>query len=147
MGETPPADIEDRTQRFSPVASNQAPRAIGPYSQAFAASAGTTIFTSGQIGLDPQTGKLVRGGVGEQTKQVIENLRAVLAATRADLRHVVRTTVYLKNLEDFVTVNAIYASYFKEPYPARATIEVARLPKDALVEIDAIAVLPADSDD
>ncbi len=132
----------DQTNEFTAIQTDGAPRAIGPYSQAFAVSQGRMVFLSGQVGLDPTTARLVRGGVIEQTHQVMRNLQAVLQAAGGSLRDVVRTTIYLKNLEDFAAVNAVYASHLEAPYPARATVEVARLPLDALVEIDAIAVVP-----
>ena len=125
----------------SPISTKNAPQAIGPYSQAVV-SAGM-IYTSGQIALDPATGQLVEGEIREQTKRVIQNLEAVLAAVKCDLRHVVKTTVYLKSMSDFVAMNEIYAAHFvREGWdpPARSTVEVARLPKDALVEIEVIAL-------
>ena len=131
----------EQTREFAAVHTELAPRAIGPYSQAFVVSQGRMVFVSGQIGIDPATARIVRGGVAEQTQQVMHNLRSVLEAAGGSLRDMVRTTIYLKNLEDFATVNAVYASYLEVPYPARATFEVARLPLDALVEIDAIAVV------
>ncbi len=132
----------DDTREFAAVSTEQAPRAIGPYSQALTVSEGRMVFTSGQIGIEPGTGKLVRGGVAEQTKQVMHNLRAVLEAAGGQLDNLVKVTIFLKNLEDFAAVNAVYASYLIQPYPARATIEVSRLPMDALVEIEGIAVVP-----
>ncbi len=120
------------------VASNDAPQAIGPYSQAV--RAGQWLFLSGQIGLDA-SGHLVPGGIEAETNQVLENLRAVLAATGASLDNVVRTTIYLVDLNDFGRVNVIYARYFGAPFPARATVGVAALPRGARIEIDAIAVL------
>ncbi|MCO4761181.1 MAG: RidA family protein [Myxococcales bacterium] len=131
----------DDTSEFTAISTEAAPRAIGPYSQAFTASGGRFIFTSGQIGIEPTTGKMIRGGVAEQTKQVMHNLRAVLQAAGGDLKSLVKVTIFLKNLEDFATVNAIYASYLEQPYPARATVEVGRLPMDALVEIEGIGVI------
>ena len=118
----------------------QAPAALGPYSQAI--QSGDWIFTSGQIPLDPDTGQIVAGGIAEQTARVLDSLRAVLQAAGSDLGRVVKTTVYLKNMQDFATMNAVYATYFGVdgvPAPARSTVEVARLPKDVLVEMDAIA--------
>lgn len=135
--------IHDVTSEFAAVSTDTAPRAIGPYSQAFIASQGRMVFTSGQIGIDPLTAKMVRGGVAEQTQQVMRNLRAVLRAAGGELRNLVKVSIFLKNLEDFATVNAIYASYLEQPYPARATVEVGRLPMDALVEIDGVAMVPA----
>lgn len=116
-----------------------APAAIGPYSQAIA-SAGT-VWCSGQIGLDPATGELVPGGIEAQTQRVFANIRGVLAAAGTDLGHVVKTTVFLKNMSDFAAMNAVYATHLPAPQPARSTVEVARLPKDALVEIEVIATL------
>lgn len=117
----------------------EAPAAIGPYSQAI--KAGNLIFTSGQIPLDPTTGQIVAGGVAEQTRQVMENLKAVLAAGGATLRDVVKTTLYIKNMSDFSTINEIYGQYFSEEPPARSCVEAARLPRDVLVEIEAIALV------
>ena len=121
------------------IATTGAPQAIGPYSQAV--SAGPWLFCSGQIGLDPATGELVAGGVEAESKRALENLRAVLAAAGATLDNVVRTTVYLVDLSDFGRVNEIYARYFHAPFPARATVGVAALPRGAQVEIDAIAIV------
>ncbi|TMA82840.1 MAG: RidA family protein [Deltaproteobacteria bacterium] len=120
------------------IATDAAPQAIGPYSQAIAA--GGLLFCSGQIGLDPATGSLVPGSVADETRRVLENLRAVLAAAGCDLASVVRTTVYLVNLTDFPVVNQVYAEFFPAPSPARSTVQVAALPREARVEIDAIAV-------
>jgi 2-iminobutanoate/2-iminopropanoate deaminase len=120
------------------VSTDKAPAAIGPYSQA--TRAGNLVFCSGQIAIDRKTGELMgQFDVAEQTRQVLDNLQAVLEAAGAKLSDVVRTTIYLADLRDFATVNAIYAERFGEDPPARATVEVARLPKDAKVEIDAIA--------
>jgi 2-iminobutanoate/2-iminopropanoate deaminase len=121
------------------VSSEQAPKAIGPYSQAI--RAGDFLFLSGQIPLDPATGQLVPGDVAAQTRQVLDNLRAVLAAAGLSVDAVVRTTIYLVDLGDFAVVNEVYSSYFADPAPARATVQVSRLPRDARVEIDAIAFL------
>ncbi|WP_303721115.1 RidA family protein [Malonomonas rubra] len=115
----------------------KAPAAIGPYSQAV--RAGDYLFCSGQIPLIPETGEMVAGGVVEQTRQVLDNLMQVLAAAGADFGSVVKTTIYLADLADFVTVNEIYAEYCAEVAPARATVQVAALPKGARVEIDAVA--------
>jgi 2-iminobutanoate/2-iminopropanoate deaminase len=120
------------------IATDAAPRAIGPYSQAI--RAGGLVFCSGQIGLDPETGTLVPGGVADETRRVLENLRAVLAAAGVDCGAVVRTTVYLVNLSDFPIVNQVYAEFFPAPSPARSTVQVAALPREARVEIDAIAI-------
>ncbi|GMV43873.1 MAG: reactive intermediate/imine deaminase [Myxococcales bacterium] len=117
-----------------------APAAIGPYAQAIAVSARELVFLSGQVGIDPATGALVDGGLEAQARQVMRNLGAVLSAASLTFDDVVRCTVYLTDLEQFGTVNAIYGSFFSAGrVPARATIQVSRLPKDALVEIDAIA--------
>jgi 2-iminobutanoate/2-iminopropanoate deaminase len=120
------------------VATEQAPRAIGPYSQAIIA--GDLVFLSGQIPLDPATGLLVEGSVVDETRRVLENLAAVLAAAGLALRDVVRTTVFVIDLADFAVVNQTYAEFFTPPYPARATVQVAALPRGARVEIDAIAL-------
>lgn len=122
------------------VATENAPKAIGPYSQAVKANG--MLFCSGQIALDPKTGDMVNGGVGVQTERVLDNLEAVLAAAGCDWSHVVRTTIYLKSLGDFGEVNERYGKRFRAPYPARVTIEAPALPKGSLVEIDAVAVLP-----
>ncbi len=120
------------------VETDKAPKAVGPYSQAVIA--GDFIFCSGQVAFDPATGQLVEGGIVEQTKRVLENLKAVLLAGGSDLHQVVKCEVFLKNMEDFKTMNEIYAEYFcYEPKPARVTVEVARLPKDALIEISCTA--------
>src|ERR1700733_4582196 len=125
----------------SAISTPNAPAAIGPYSQAV--QTGELIYTSGQVPLDPVTGQLVEGGIQEQTVRVLENIKALLAAVKSDLQHVVKTTVYLKNMSDFGAMNEIYASYLARDgwvAPARSTVEVARLPKDALVEIEVIAL-------
>jgi 2-iminobutanoate/2-iminopropanoate deaminase len=125
----------------SAVSTPNAPAAIGPYSQAV--QTGEMIYASGQVPLDPVTGKMVDGGIREQTVRVLENLKAVLAAAGSSLQHVVKTTVFLKDMNDFAAMNEIYAGYLAEKggvAPARSTVEVTRLPKDALVEIDVIAL-------
>jgi len=119
------------------ISSNSAPKAIGPYSQAV--RAGQLLFVSGQVPLDPATGQMVAGGIAEQTRRVLDNLGAVLSAGGRSFADVVRTTIFLADMNDFAAVNEIYGQYFSEPYPARATVQVARLPKDARVEIDVIA--------
>jgi 2-iminobutanoate/2-iminopropanoate deaminase len=124
----------------SAVSSPDAPKAIGPYSQAI--RTGHLLFVSGQIPLDPASGSVVDGDAATQTRRVMENLRAVLGAAALSFAHVVRTTIYLIDMNDFASVNDVYGSYFKEPYPARATVQVARLPKDARVEIDVVAAYP-----
>jgi 2-iminobutanoate/2-iminopropanoate deaminase len=121
------------------VSTDRAPGAVGPYSQAI--RTGDLVFASGQVALDPATGELVEGGVEEQTRQVLANLSAVLEAAGTTLDRVVRATVYLTDLGDFARVNAIYAEWFREAPPARVCVEVSRLPKESLVEIDAIALL------
>jgi len=120
------------------IATDGAPRAIGPYSQAVAA--GGMLFLSGQIALDPATGTLIEGSVADETRRVLANLRAVLAAAGLGMDAVVRTTVYLTSLGDFPIVNQTYEEFFTAPYPARATVQVAALPRNARVEIDAIAI-------
>ena len=119
------------------VSSPDAPKAIGPYSQAV--RAGQLLFVSGQVPLDPATGQIVGGDIAAQTRRVFDNLGAVLEAGGRSFADVVRTTVFLADMNDFAAVNEVYGTYFSEPYPARATVQVARLPKDARVEIDLIA--------
>ncbi len=119
------------------VSTDRAPGAIGPYSQAL--DAGGWVFCSGQIGLDPATGQLVPGGIAPEAEQVLRNLEAVLAAAGLGFSDVVRTTIYLVDLADFSAVNDIYARHVRAPYPARATVGVAALPRGARIEIDAIA--------
>lgn len=119
------------------VSTSAAPAAIGPYSQAI--RSGSLLFVSGQIPLDPETGSMVVGDVTVQTHRVLNNLAAILAAAGSSLDRVVRTTVYLADMTDFGAMNEVYGTYFTSPAPARATIEAARLPKDARVEIDVIA--------
>jgi 2-iminobutanoate/2-iminopropanoate deaminase len=122
------------------IASEKAPKAVGPYSQAV--RVGNLIFLSGQIPLDPLSGHLVEGGIQPQTERVLENIRAVLEAAGLTFDNVVKTTVYLTSLTEFVPMNEVYARYFPSDSPARSTVEVARLPRDVSVEIDAIAVAP-----
>ena len=119
------------------IATQKAPGAVGPYSQAIVSSG--FVFVSGQIPLDPATGALVAGGIAEQTARVLENLAAVLAASGSSMEQVVKTTVYLKDLSQFAAMNEVFARYFPANPPARAAIEAARLPRDVMVEIDAIA--------
>ena len=121
------------------VATDQAPKAIGPYSQGV--RAGNLLFVSGQIPIDPATGNLIDGDIGAQTRRVFQNLTAILNAAGGSLDNVVRTTVFLADMGDFAAMNEIYAGYFKTPAPARSTVQAARLPKDARIEIDVIAVL------
>jgi 2-iminobutanoate/2-iminopropanoate deaminase len=122
------------------VHTDKAPKAIGPYSQAIRTDG--MIFAAGQTGIDPATGDLVPGGVEEQTRQVLTNLRNVIEAAGSSFKHVVKTTVFLRDMNDFAKMNAIYAEYFGENPPARSTIAVAGLPKNGLVEIEAIALIP-----
>jgi 2-iminobutanoate/2-iminopropanoate deaminase len=122
------------------VTSPSAPKAIGPYSQAIAA--GGLVFCSGQIPLDPATGKIVDGDIKAQTRRVLDNLAAVLSAAGTGLHAVVRTTIFLVDLGDFEAVNEVYGGYFKETPPARVTVQVSALPRGARVEIDAIALAP-----
>jgi 2-iminobutanoate/2-iminopropanoate deaminase len=121
------------------VQTDAAPAAVGPYSQAMVF--GEQVICSGQIPIDPATGKLLEGSVEEQTHQVLKNLSAVLEAAGSSMKKVVRMTIFLTDMGDFSKVNEVYASYLEEPFPARACVEVSRLPKDVAVEIDAIAVL------
>jgi 2-iminobutanoate/2-iminopropanoate deaminase len=121
------------------ITTSDAPAAIGPYSQAI--RAGDFLFLSGQIPLDPATGQLVEGSVGDQTDRVLRNLGAILAAAGASFEDVVKTNVYLADMADFAAMNAIYGTYFPAPAPARATIQAARLPRDVRVEIDLVAYL------
>ncbi len=120
------------------INTGNAPAAIGPYSQAIAA--GEFIFVAGQLGLDPKTGKLVEGGIEAETKQVLENIKAVLIAAGSSLAKVVSASVYLADMDDFAKMNEIYAGYFVEPEPARAAVAVKTLPKNGRVEISVIAV-------
>ncbi|PUD00980.1 reactive intermediate/imine deaminase [Helicobacter pylori] len=120
------------------IHSTLAPKAIGPYSQAIATN--DLVFVSGQLGIDASTGEFKGTDIHSQTTQSMENIKAILKETGLGMDSVVKTTILLKSLDDFSVVNGIYGSYFKEPYPARATFQVAKLPKDALVEIEAIAI-------
>jgi len=121
------------------ISTENAPGAIGPYSQAV--KTGNLIFCSGQIPLDPQTGEFVSEEVAEQTRQVLKNLSAVLEAAETSLNNVVKTTVFLADMNDFAAMNEVYAEFFSENKPARATVQAARLPRDARVEIECIAVI------
>ena len=120
------------------ITTDRAPRAIGPYSQAV--RAGELVFASGQIPIDPVTGEFVAGGVAEQTEQVLHNLTAVFQAAGVGLNQVVKTTVFLADMDDFAAMNEVYGRFFGEEPPARATVQAGRLPRDARVEIEAIAV-------
>ena len=121
------------------ISTDAAPAAIGPYSQAIVADG--MVYTAGQVGLVPGTGEMVEGGVEEQTRRTLRNLEAVLEAAGARLSDVVKTTVFVADMDDFAIVNEIYGEHFREPYPARSTVEAGRLPRDARVEIEAVARL------
>jgi len=121
------------------IVTDQAPKAIGPYSQAI--RAGNLIYTAGQIALNPQTGELVAGGIEEQTRQAIQNLSYVLEAAGASLSQVVKTTVFMQDLGEFTRMNAVYAEFFPQNPPARSTVQVAALPRGAKVEIECVAIL------
>jgi 2-iminobutanoate/2-iminopropanoate deaminase len=123
------------------IHSEGAPKAVGPYSQAV--RSGGFLFTSGQIPLDPTTGRLIEGSIDAQTRRVLENLRSVLEAAGATFADVVKTTIYLTNLADFATVNGVYASYFSSAPPARSTVQVAALPLGAAIEIELVARTPS----
>ena len=120
------------------IATDHAPKAIGPYSQAIRANG--LIFTSGQVAIDPATQQVITGDITAQTDRVLKNLDAILQASGSTLDKVLRCTVFLKNMGDFAAMNEVYGRYFKQSPPARSTVEVARLPKDVLVEIDVIAL-------
>ncbi|HTR82604.1 MAG TPA: RidA family protein [Bacteroidota bacterium] len=122
------------------IKTEKAPAPIGPYNQAVAVQ-GQLLFTAGQIALNPTTGEVVGTTAAEQTKQICENIKAILTASHSDFAHVVKTTVFLKSMNDFSAMNEVYGKYFGEASPARSTIEVARLPKDVLVEIEVVAVI------
>lgn len=136
-GKTTASASGDRTA----VETKDAPKPIGPYSQAI--KAGGFVFCAGQAAIDPATGQLVQGDAAAQADRTLKNLSAVLAAAGTDMDHAVKTTIFLKNIADFAAVNEVYAKYFKGPPPARSTVQVAALPRDALVEIEIIALLPA----
>ena len=129
-----------KTQGKTAISTTAAPAAIGPYSQAV--RVGDTLFTSGQIPIDPRTGSFVAGGITEQTTRVLENLKAILAKAGLDMGHVVKTTVFLKDMKDFAAMNDVYAKYLAPEGavpPARSTVQVAALPRDAMIEIEVIA--------
>lgn len=121
------------------IRTEKAPKAIGPYSQAI--RAGNFLFLSGQIPLDPKTGELVKGDIGRQTQQVLENIKGVLESQKLGMEDVVKVTIFLKNIGDFSRVNEVYGTYFPSSPPARSTVEVARLPRDAVIELEAIAFI------
>lgn len=120
------------------ISTDKAPAAIGPYSQAIEVNG--MIYTSGMIPIDPSTGELVTGSVEPQAEQAISNLEALLAASGSSIEKVVKTVVFISNMDDFGKINEVYAKHFKEPYPARSCVQVARLPKDVAIEIEAVAV-------
>ena len=121
------------------ISTNEAPQAIGPYSQAVRFD--NLLFVSGQIPIEPKSGEILKGNIKEQTKQILENLNSVLTAGGSSLNNVLRTTIFLTNLEDYAAVNEMYAQFFDESQPARSTVQVSRLPMDAQIEIDAIACI------
>jgi 2-iminobutanoate/2-iminopropanoate deaminase len=123
---------------MSIINTKDAPAAIGPYSQAIADEKLRLIFTAGQLGMTP-AGEFVDGGIEAQTRQALRNISAIVAAAGSDMSHIVKTTIYLKDMNDFAAMNAVYAEFFADNPPARSAVEVSRLPKDALIEIEAIA--------
>jgi 2-iminobutanoate/2-iminopropanoate deaminase len=129
---------EGRVVKKKVIQTERAPKAIGPYSQAI--QAGSFLFLSGQIPLDPKTGELVKGDIGQQTKQVLENIEGILESQKLRMENVVKTTLFLKDIGNFDRVNEVYRTYFPSSPPARSTVEVARLPRDAEIEIEAIAL-------
>jgi len=129
----PTADASDKSKKKA-VETADAPRAIGPYSQAVIAD--DFVFLAGQIGIDAKSGKLIEGGIEAETEQVLKNIEAVLKASRSDFDNVVKTTIFLADINDFAKVNEIYAQYFKAPFPSRSTVQVAKLPRDARIEIE-----------
>ena len=122
------------------IKSDKAPKALGPYS--VAVSTGQMVFTAGQLGLDPETGNLVEGGIQAQTRQALTNIKNVLEAAGSGLEYVVKTTVFLKDMGEFALMNAVYGEFFTQDFPARSAVQVAALPKDGAVEIETIALLP-----
>lgn len=130
---------EAQGSRKRAVETAEAPKANGPYSQAIIANG--FVYTAGQVGTDPKTGALVEGGIAEQTEQALKNIEAVLKASGSGLDDVVKTTVFLADMNDFAKMNEVYAKRFKTPFPARSTVQVARLPRDAKIEIEVVAVV------
>lgn len=125
--------------RREPVKTSNAPGAIGPYSQAI--KVGEFVYTSGQVAIDPATGEFIGGGIAEQTERVLKNVAAVLEAAGSNLDQVVKTLVFLADMDDFSAMNEVYARFFSAAPPARSTVQAARLPKDALIEIEAVALI------
>jgi 2-iminobutanoate/2-iminopropanoate deaminase len=127
------------------VVTDKAPKAIGPYSAGV--TTGHLIFTAGQLGIDPKSGELVEGGIQAQTRQALHNLKAVLEATGTSLELVIKTTVFLKDINEFSLMNEVYGTFFTENFPARSAFQVAALPKGGAVEIEAVALLPCEDED
>jgi 2-iminobutanoate/2-iminopropanoate deaminase len=134
----PTADASDKSKKKE-VETADAPKAIGAYSQAIIAD--DFVFLAGQIGIEPKSGKLVAGGIEAETEQVLKNIEAVLKAGKSDFDNVVKTTIFLADINDFAKVNEIYSKYFKAPFPARSTVQVAKLPRDARIEIEVTALV------
>lgn len=122
----------------STIHTNSAPKALGPYSQAI--KAGEFIYTAGQVGLDPETGEIVSGGIEAETRQTLTNIKNILEAAGSDLDHVIKTSVYLREIQDFAAMNAVYATFFPTNPPARTTVQVAALPRGVAIEIDTVAI-------
>jgi 2-iminobutanoate/2-iminopropanoate deaminase len=131
--------VEAQVSRKRAVESADAPKAIGPYSQAIVANG--FVYTAGQVGTDPKTGALVEGGIVEQAEQALRNIEAVLKVASSSMDDVVKTTVFLADMNDFARMNEVYAKRFKQPFPARSTVQVARLPRDARIEIEVVALV------
>ena len=129
--------INQKTKNMNAISTKKAPAAIGPYSQAI--RVGNIVYTSGQIPLDPATGAFVEGGIKEQTRQALTNIKAILEEAGTSMDNVVKTTVFMANMDDFADMNAVYAEFFTEPYPARSAVAVKTLPKGASIEIEVIA--------
>ena len=139
LASTLTTDVDAQSSGKRAIESPDAPKAIGPYSQAIVANG--FVFAAGQIGTDPKTGTLIEGGIAEQTEQALKNLAAVLKAAGSSLDNAVKTSVFLADMNDFAKMNEVYGKFFKKPYPARSTVQVARLPRDAKIEIEVIAVI------